>query len=97
MPLAVAPGVTETTVAHIRAVAARLRLVNRRVKETNRRLDALTANLAEGETASGQEREQHDVTILRSLPGVGRIVLATLLTEAWEITTRCAPCPALLR
>jgi transposase len=84
MPLAVAPGVTEATVAHIGAVAARLRLVNRQVKEANRRLDALTAKLAEGETAAGQEREQHDVTILRSLPGVGRIVLATLLTEAWE-------------
>jgi transposase len=84
MPLAVAPGVTEAAVAHIRTVAARLRLVNRQVKEANRRLDALTAKLAEEATASGQEREPRDVTILRSLPGVGRIVLATLLTEAWE-------------
>jgi CRP-like cAMP-binding protein len=57
MPLAVAPGVTEAMVAHIRTVAARLRLVNRQVKEANRRLDALTAKLAEEETASGQERE----------------------------------------
>ncbi len=31
---------------------------------------------------SGQKVEQHDATILRSLPGVGRIVLATLLAEA---------------
>jgi hypothetical protein len=32
----------------------------------------------------GQKPEQRDVTILRSVPGVGRIVLATLLAEAAE-------------
>ena len=32
----------------------------------------------------GQKSKQRDVTILRSLPGVGRIVLATLLGEAAE-------------
>jgi transposase len=36
------------------------------------------------ENEPGQARERHDVTILRSLPGVGRIVLATLLAEASE-------------
>src|SRR3954447_15443137 len=32
--------------------------------------------------------EPFDVTVLRSLPGVGRIVLATLLTEAFEALQR---------
>jgi transposase len=36
------------------------------------------------ETEPGQSPEQRDVTILRSLPEVGRIVLATLLAEACE-------------
>jgi transposase len=65
-------------------VAARLKLVNRQIKEAHRRLDALCSKLAAREetTASGQEPEPRDVTILRSLPGVGRIVLATLLAEA---------------
>jgi hypothetical protein len=85
-PLIVAAGTVEAASAHIRAVAARLKLVNRQVKQAHRCLDALCGKLAAGEekTASGQEPEQRDVTILRSLPGVGRIVLATLLAEAGE-------------
>lgn len=84
--LTVAPGTAEAASAHIRTVAERLKLVNRQIREAYRRLDALCAKLAEsgGETPPGQEPEQHDVTILRSLPGIGRIVLATLLAEAPE-------------
>jgi len=45
----------------------------------------LCAQLAgDGENSPGQATEQRDATILRSLPGVGRIVLATLLAEAAE-------------
>jgi hypothetical protein len=60
--------------------------VNRQIKQAHRHLDELFARMAEneGESAGGQSSEQRDVTILRSLPGVGRIVLATLLTEASE-------------
>jgi transposase len=84
-PLFVAPGTTEAACAHIRAVAARLRLVNQQIKQTHRALDGLCAKLeAPTESPSGQNREQHDVMILRSWPGIGRIVLATLLTEATE-------------
>ena len=55
-----------------------------------------------GGDPSGQNCEQRDVAILRSLPGVGRIILATLLAEARSlsaagITTSYAPCPAWLR
>jgi transposase len=84
--LAVAPGTTEAATAHIRAVAERLKLVNRQIRDAHRRLDGLCAQLAEddGEKPPGQATEQRDVTILRSLPGVGRIVLATLLAEAPE-------------
>src|SRR5438552_12279631 len=81
-PLFVAPGTTEAACAHIRAVAARLRLVNQQIKEAHRALDGLCAKLEARESPSGQNREQRDVTILRSWPGIGRIVLATLLTEA---------------
>ena len=85
-PLTVAPGTAEAASAHIRAVAQRLTLVNHQIKQAHRRLDELFARMAEneGESAGGQSSEQRDVTILRSLPGVGRIVLATLLAEASE-------------
>jgi len=75
----------------------RLDLVNRQIGEANDRIDRLTERLADGEEkAEGQLDEQRDVTILRSLPGVGRIVLATLsrkprmLCEVETIT----PCDA---
>jgi transposase len=90
-PLAVAPGTTEAAVAHIHTLIPRLKLVNRQIKDAHHRLDALCATLAGdglagdgAETAPGHEGEQRDAAILRSLPGVGRIVLATLLAEAWE-------------
>ena len=85
-PLTVAPGTAEAASAHIRAVAQRLTLVDRQIKQAHRRLDELFLRMAEneGESAGGQSSEQRDVTILRSLPGVGRIVLATLLAEASE-------------
>ena len=85
-PLTVAPGTAEAASAHIRTVAQRLKLVNRQIKQAHQRLDALCDRLAENEedNAAGQNCEQRDVTILRSLPGVGRIVLATLLAEASE-------------
>lgn len=82
-PLAVAPGTTEAATAHLALLAKQLDLVNRQIAEANARLDRLTDRLAapDGDDA-GQPAEQRDVTILRSSPGVGRIVLATLLAEA---------------
>jgi transposase len=84
-PLVVAPGTVEAASAHIRTVAARLRLVNQQLKETERRLDELCAAIeASAETGPGQICEQRDVAILRSCPGLGRITIATLLAEACE-------------
>jgi transposase len=80
--LTVAPGTAEAAQAHIATVAERLRLVNRQIKDVTRRIDALVGQLAGSESQPGQDAEQHDVTILRSLPGVGLIVVATLLAEA---------------
>ena len=84
-PLVVAPGTTEAATAHIRTIAARLRLINQQIKEAERRLDELCAAIeAAAESAPGQICEQRDVAILRSCPGLGRINIATLLAEAWE-------------
>lgn len=82
--LFVAPGTTEAACAHIHSLAARMHLVNQQIKEAYNALDSLCARLGapDEESPSGQSCEQCDVTILRSWPGIGRIVLATLLTEA---------------
>jgi transposase len=89
-PLPAAPGVTEAAVTHIRTLLARIRLVNQQIKDVQQQLDTLCEAFAASpqapseEIAPGQASEQHDVAILRSLPGVGRINLATLLAEAWQ-------------
>lgn len=84
-PLHVARGTTEAASAHIERLVARLRLLNQHRRESEKRLDELCDKLGEStktDGAEGQKSEQRDVEILRSLPGVGRIVLATLLAEA---------------
>jgi transposase len=84
-PLVVAPGTTEAATAHIRTIAARLRLINQQINEAERRLDELCGAIeAAAESAPGQICEQRDVAILRSCPGLGRINIATLLAEACE-------------
>lgn len=87
-PIAVAPGTVSAATAHLAAVAKRLQLVNRQIADADAQLDRLTNTLAEAGTDPGQSGEQRDVTILRSLPGVGRIVVATLLAEASEALQR---------
>jgi transposase len=83
--LTVAPGTTQAATAHIRTLAARLRLINAQIKEAQSRLDELCGAIeAAAETAPRQICEQRDVAILRSFPALGRITLATLLAEACE-------------
>jgi transposase len=87
-PVQVAAGTVEAASAHIETLIARIRLLNGQIKEANRQLDALTAKLIPAEDAKAGQKKQHDVEILASLPGVGRIVLATLLAEAWDALQR---------
>jgi len=87
-PLQVAAGTAEAATAHLTTLVARLRLVNRQLKEAHRRLDTLTDRLAATEDAEPGQNKQRDVAILASLPGVGRIVLATLLAEAFDALQR---------
>jgi transposase len=92
--LTVAQGTIEAATAHIRVAVEQLRLINRQLADAERQLNRLCEKLAEpvagedGETSPGQRSEQRDVTILDSLPGVGRTVLVTLLTEAPDAVQR---------
>lgn len=83
-PLVVAPGVTEAARGHIAVLVTQLRSTNELRKQANKKLTALCDAFGE-ESEPGQKNEQRDVEILRSLPGVGRIVLATLLAEASQL------------
>src|SRR5215208_6581708 len=79
--ITVAPGVTEAAVLHVRSLVARLRLANQEFHQAARKLDELCTALSETDSAA-QDSGPGDAAILRSLPGVGPVTLATLLTEA---------------
>src|SRR3954454_1607623 len=84
--LNLAPGTTEAASEHALLLLPRLRLIREQRLDTATRIETVLDELA----ATGFEREDDDpgperpsdVAVLRSLPGVGRIVAATLLSEA---------------
>ena len=83
--VAVAAGTAEAARAHLEVVFSQLALVARQRARAYREIDRLTAALARPAQPADDEpgeQGQRDVEILSSLPGVGRIVLATLLAEA---------------
>src|ERR671911_2390551 len=84
--ITVAAGVTEAAVLHLRSLVARLRLANTDFRQAERKLDELCARLGQDATAAADG--PCDAAILRSLPGVGLVVLATLLTEAGDPLAR---------
>ncbi|MGI9476859.1 MAG: IS110 family transposase [Hyphomicrobiaceae bacterium] len=87
-PVTVAAGTMEAASAHIATLIARIRLLNGQLKQAHEQLDALTSRLALNEEVEPGHKKQHDVEILASLPGVGRIVLATLLAEGFDALQR---------
>ena len=80
--LTVAPGVTDAVATRIAVVVPQLQLIAEQRLAAERRIDRLLERLATSEAADGEPREHRDVEILQSLPGVGRMVAATMLTEA---------------
>lgn len=81
-PLRVGAGATSAACAHIALLVPRLKLVASQRKGLSKSMSDLLATLAEKEPSPGQKSEHRDVTVLLSLPGVGRKVAATMLVEA---------------
>jgi transposase len=79
--LHVAAGVADAVEARIASLIPQLRLVHDQRLMGERRIDRLLESL-ETDPLEPESREHRDVQILRSLPGVGRMVAATMLTEA---------------
>jgi len=86
----VAPGTPEAASSHVRLLVQQIRLVTEQLKDCRNQLavmlDAFHASAEDTVTEESDEVEKceqrSDVEILRSLPGIGVIVLATLLAEA---------------
>jgi transposase len=80
--LNLAPGSAEAASEHALLLLPRLRLIREQRMDIATRIEILLDELtATGSDDPGPERPT-DVAILRSLPGVGRIVATTLLAEA---------------
>lgn len=80
--LLVALGVTDAVATRIAALVPQLQVIYEQRLTAERRIDRLLERLATVEAPDAEPREHRDVEILQSLPGVGRIVTATMLTEA---------------
>jgi transposase len=78
-----APGVAEAVALRIASLVPQLALVRAQRTAAERRIEqALDTLAATSSDADAESREHRDVEILRSLPGVGRMVTTTMLTEA---------------
>ena len=76
-----APGVAEAVALQVQTVVPQLQLLATQRRAAQHQIDQALdsfATASEGATTG----EHRDVVILRSLPGVGRLVTATMLTEA---------------
>ena len=78
-PLPVGAGTTAAAVTHVGLLLPRLRLVHEQRGQCQRRLERRLDELA-----AGDEQEHRDVTIIRSVAGVGTLIAATMLAEAPE-------------
>lgn len=87
-PVIVAPGVADACVAHCRVILQRLRLVIDQLRTALKHLDRLSAAVAAIPSPDPTPPRHHDPEILQSIPGVGPIVLAALLSEAHDAVVR---------
>ena len=79
--LPVAPGVPDAVATRIAALVPQLQMIHAQRQTADRQIDALLQQLAGPASDAGEPREHRDVEILLSLPGVGRMVAATMLSE----------------
>ena len=79
--LHVAPGVAEAAGRRVVLLIPRLRLVHEQKRQVERDIE----HTLEAFAASAEGKAEHrDARLLQSLPGLGKLVCATMLAEAWE-------------
>lgn len=76
---------TESCVWHIRSVVERMKVVDRQLVEIKGSIGRVIKTINSKLKTEGGPT---DIEILRSIPGVGDVVLAILLGEAWDLIRR---------
>jgi hypothetical protein len=77
-----APGVLEAVTAHVQVILPRVQLVARQRRQAQRELARVLDMLGAPAATDGDQREHADVTIVRSMPGIGTRIAARMLAEA---------------
>jgi transposase len=80
-PLRVAPGVADACKRHVALLIPRLRLVHEQKSDVEREIESLLERLSAPDEGKAEHR---DARLLQSLPGLGKLVCATMLAEASE-------------
>ena len=78
--------IVESCVWHIKSIVERMKVVNRQLGEIKDSIGKVIETMDSKLNAEGEEPT--DIEILRSIPGVGDIVLATLIAESWDLIRR---------
>jgi transposase len=87
-PVPAMPGVAEAGSTHALMLVPRLHLLTQQLAQCQTQIQKLLDELG-AENPPEQTSEHRDVRILRSLPGAGRYVVATMLAEAfWALQQR---------
>jgi transposase len=76
------PGTQQAVKSHIALLLPRLRVTLQQDRDCDKQIQLLLDDLAAEPSTDGEIREHRDVQILQSLPGAGRVVVATMLAEA---------------
>jgi transposase len=77
-PLPIAPGSAAAIAEQVKLLLPRLVQLQQQKLQLDKKIDLLLEELASDASYS----QHHDVTILRSIPGLGRVFIATVLSEA---------------
>ena len=82
----VSDATVQSCVFHIRSVVERLKVADRQLEGIKDSIDKVIETMNAKLKAEGNGPT--DIEILRSIPGVGIVVLATLIAEAWSLVRR---------
>lgn len=87
-PIALAAGTEQALCTNLKLAFEQLEFNQRQAREINQRIDQLMALIIESDETEPEINWQRDVAILSSIPGLGRVTLATLLAEASDVLQR---------
>ena len=82
----VSKATAECCVWHIKTIIERMKVIDRQLKETEDSIGKVIETMNSKLKTEGEGPT--DIEILRSVPGVGPVVLATLIAEAWDLIRR---------